>query len=196
MVVKVNDPALRALYRDGKWAGVSMGGDGDFIDENNPAGGKPGVRKGDPMTPEEMAALAALVTAEVKKALLVEKPASTAKVPVFKGDVTKASAKSLREHAAAVKKAQRFEGVDMNDPAALEALADELDAEDKAVKKAKISVLPPVTEDDGEEGAVTKADGETFEVEADEDVPEADLQRQAVVKAMLANIPANRRVAK
>lgn len=204
VVIKVEDPALRALYRDGKWAGISMGGDGDFIDET-----KVTKTKEHTMTPEEIAALvqksvaAALATAEADRV----KKSETLKLPVFKGDISKASAKALREHAAAVKKARLFADVDMSDPEAVEAVAKTLEDEEKAVKKAKVSTLGGVSvvsksaedesNDEIEPGEVAKDDGEFIEVEvSDEDahLSDAEIQRKQVVKTLLSHVPANRRV--
>ncbi len=188
VVVKVNDPALRALYKDGKWNGVSMGGTGDFVDETKV--GK--AQEKDDMNEEQ-------VTALVKKILSEMAPKSEepkAKAPVFKGDISRATPKQLREHAAAVKKAQRFADVDMNDPESLEAVAAEIEAEEKVAKAAKTSALPPVNADEGEgdvETEVSKAEAGKIEVDADADVPEDDLVWSQVGKFMTSRLPEARR---
>lgn len=187
VVIKVNDPVLRALYRDGKWAGISMGGDGDFIDETK-------VGKNDQEHTDMDEKQVTEIVAKALAAYDAAKVTTTVKLPVFKGDITRATAKALREHAAAVKKVRLFADVDLSDPESVEAVAKILEDEETASKVAKVSVLTGVVTDEDTD-KVSKAEDGTIEVEADADLTDEQVQRGEVAKYMLNLLPKNRRVA-
>lgn len=114
VVIKIEDPALRAAYRSGAWTGVSMYGDAVLTPLAKEADGDEDAlvqrlfdrltkAKELQMTKEELQALLAennkAVMAEVRKELEALKPkpegegdnkpaASELKAPVFKGDVS------------------------------------------------------------------------------------------------------------
>lgn len=130
-VIKVNDPTLRALYRDGRWNGVSMGGTAEFEQITK------AHEEGTKMNEEQIRALVAETVAKA----LAPKPAAV-EVPKFKGDITRATPRQIREHAALVKKALLLKELDLNDPEALLAFADDVEKEQKEAEVAKASALP------------------------------------------------------
>lgn len=150
VVIKIDDPALRKLYREGQWAGVSMGGVAEVVQE-----------KEDPVerivaafekrlntpeedimaiTPEDLAAIskaaaeAAVAAVEAtqveKKAPENDEPKGEEKneAPVFKGDPT--SAEDVAAHQKALKKHKLLAEVDWSDAEAVQKVLASLE-EDK-----------------------------------------------------------------
>lgn len=150
-VIRIDDPDLRQLYRDGKWNGVSMAGTGllsvekESADEEPPGwftkalralglgGVSQDVNEDIEMKKEELEALlkesnAALV-GELAKAL---KPETE---EVTKGDdndpeVDLNDPAALKARAAELEKERAVKDLDLSDPAALRAYADSLEKGD------------------------------------------------------------------
>lgn len=164
VVIKIDDPALRARYASGEWNGVSMEGVGTFeakkatneFDEVVAAVAKRlGIKKETKeMTPEELSAALAKNNADLTTGIVkaiseavptivkslaapAAEPKAPAKVeaPVFKGDPTNVA--DVRKHALAVKRFNIVKAHDINDPEQAEKLAlalEEFDAENKVAK--------------------------------------------------------------
>lgn len=146
MVVKLLDPHLKSLYRDGGWAGFSMGGSGVR---------KPGepVRKEQEknMTDEEIKALAKSISEGVVAGLTPVLKAQQQSTPptqgqseddlVFKGDPT--NLRQVRAHQAKLEKArlakQAQEQVDWADPESVAAFAEGLEKAEEEAKLEKAS---------------------------------------------------------
>lgn len=156
VVMKIDDPRLRKLYKEGKWNGVSMGGrakveteksDNDLADRivNGLAAKMNGGKTGDKdMTKEEMEAvfkaqgpvIAAAIAVEVAKALKPAEPvagavaaAAVAKTEELAAPIFKGDRTNpadLKTHREALVKFNLAKSVDWNDPASIEKYEAEL----------------------------------------------------------------------
>lgn len=137
VVVKVDDPELRKLYKAGAWNGVSFGGRAELVVEQDDT-----TKSGEvPVTIEEMLKVLEannklLVTSLVKE-LRPEPPRAPEakpdeiKAPIFKGAFTAAN---VRAHAHAVRVHKLMTSVEGGDPDALIALAKQLEDDAKAAE--------------------------------------------------------------
>lgn len=114
VVVKIEDPELRKLYREGKWRGVSMGGSAEVEQEKEDLADRIAERlakkfnpqEEDTMTDEQLEKLTKGIVSGVAAALKpqpTEEPAAKSdEAPAFKGDPT--SVEDVRAHRDALKK--------------------------------------------------------------------------------------------
>ena len=184
VVLKVDDPELRKLYRDGKWQGVSFEGHCGFVIE------KEATDEGEPtMDFEKLLKAIAEGNEKLVKSIVDQlKPAAPPAPPVkkedeepkFSGPLT---VENLRKHREAVMRHKLVKSVDMNDTDALAAVIEQLEkdraaqlatetVEQKAerlskenldllarVKKAERASNQPVQDTTAAPGAFTTANG-------------------------------------
>jgi hypothetical protein len=173
-VIKINDPALREMYRKGEWDGVSMGGSAFFEEASDISllqkiyqilsPSKPSQGDID-MTPEELKKAISEGVAEAMKA--AAKPADPAPIgkaeetpkpepvvkhdedgtPIFNGDIT--NAKHRAEYQKELAKHQVLAKYDLTDPEQFAKAAEEIDALTSAKKPGSNA---------GNKGDITKAD--------------------------------------
>lgn len=147
VVLKIDDPELRKLYREGEWAGVSMGGvaafeksDEDMADrivaalskKLNPQEELMAISKDDLEAIGKVAAEAAVAAVvALKKTDPTPAPApkdepksKAPEAPVFKGDPT--NVEDVKKHQTALHKHDLMTGVDWFDPASVAKLQEEL----------------------------------------------------------------------
>jgi hypothetical protein len=144
VVVKVEDPELRALYREGGWQGVSIGGFGEFE-----------APEGTSMTKEELAGAFEALGKQLLEGLKQAAPAPVTKeapavVPVFKGDPS--DLKAVRAHRQALQKQALLAQVDWSNAESVAAYEAELE---KATEASKASNVP-VTKGEAYEDAATR----------------------------------------
>lgn len=131
MVIKLEDPELRRLYKEGRWSGLSMGG----AAEREPA---EVVTKSeeDDMTDEQMAKLAETIAKSVAAAVAPPKPAPVVtpapETPVFKAPKTLAEVRAHRER---LEREALEKDVDWTNPESVKKYEEALAARDKAPEK-------------------------------------------------------------
>lgn len=137
VVLKVEDPELRKLYRNGGWNGVSFEGRVGFVveKETNPKGEIMDFEKLLKAIQEGNQALVATLTKEIKE---IVKPAAPAPVkkedeePKFSGDPTNVD--QLRKHLVAVRRYKLVKSVDLSDPDQLAAAIEQIEQEQVAAR--------------------------------------------------------------
>lgn len=141
VVIKVEDEELRAKYRSGEWAGVSMGGQGVFEETNKSDGDQsiyraverfflsnhlPSPTQKDTdvaISKEDLQAIGEIVAASVAKALKPEAEEKSTEDTVekteikFEGDPT--NLEDLKKHAAKLDKHKLLNETDWSDPEAV-----------------------------------------------------------------------------
>jgi hypothetical protein len=128
-LIKVLDPALRKLYREGKWNGVSFGSRDYELEPVRKEGTE------ESMDPEMLKKILAENNAVILKSVDEKIAAIAPKKPeekpgMFKGDITKLE--DVRRHAAELRKQKLAASVDLGDLDAVEALAKQLEDEQAA----------------------------------------------------------------
>ena len=213
-VIKIEDPALRQLYRDGEWNGVSMQGTGlltvEKADETDSLlqkilkaiGLKSPTNDEDvDMKNEELQALLKqdreVLVAELTKILKPEpKKEEVKKEEVKKEDeaptLDLTDIKAVREHAEKLEKEEAAKNFDLTDPKAVRELADKL-AKEEAEKLEKAEA------DDSDEVKELKAELRKAEGRSNKDVDENDTKDESLedfTKEEISAIETGSRMAK
>lgn len=124
MVIKLEDPELRRLYKEGRWSGLSMGG----AAEREPAQSVTKSQEDD-MTDEQMAKLAEIVAKSVAAAVATKTPEPKApETPVFKAPT---SLKEIRAYREKLEREKLEKDVDWADPASVKAYEEAIAARDE-----------------------------------------------------------------
>lgn len=152
-VIKLLDPKLKSLYKEGGWAGVSMEGAAPK------KAGEPPIKKEGDMNEEQIKtvaeAVAKAVVAGVAPLLKAKEPETVVKAQededlTFKGDPT--SLKDVRAHRAKLAKAQakaQAKDLDWTDPEVVEAYEEGLQKAEEE-RRAEASSAQGLDEDDAD----------------------------------------------
>jgi hypothetical protein len=180
-VIKIDDPELRRLYREGEWNGVSMFGQGlltvEKADEEEAPGwftkflSRVGIKNINSTTPiqeinvekqelqEILKADREALVADLVKALKPEPTIEETNEDITKeDDIDLTDPKALREQAEKLEKEEAIKNLDLSDPKALRAYADSLEKAD----------------DDSADDSADDAADETADDAADENIEKED----------------------